>query len=202
MKRPITPARAILAGCLVCTSQFAQAELPSPETLAYTCVGCHGANGNSTGPATPSIAGMGAEFFIDSMEAFKEGERPNSIMTRIAKGYSSEEIEAMSTYFAAQTYTPAVQEHDADMAASGAKLHDKYCEKCHADAGTNAEDESGYLSGQWIPYLQYSFEDFMSGEREMPKKMRKKVEKMVEAHGQEGSAALLQFYATGATEVK
>ncbi|MGB0865211.1 MAG: c-type cytochrome [Granulosicoccaceae bacterium] len=201
MRKSIFVAQALLASCLV-SANLAQAEVPSPETLAYTCVGCHGAQGNSTGPATPSIAGMGAEYFVDSMEAFKEGERPNSIMTRIAKGYSSEEIAAMSTYFAAQTYAPAAQEHDADMAASGAKLHDKFCEKCHADAGTDPEDESGYLSGQWGPYLQYSLEDFMAGDREMPKKMRKQVEKMLEQHDQEGVNNLLNFYATGATEVK
>jgi len=136
MRKSIFIAQTLLASCIACAS-LAQAETPSPETLAYTCVGCHGANGNSTGPATPSIAGMGAEYFVESMEEFKAGERPNSIMTRIAKGYSSEEIEAMSTYFSAQTYMPAVQESDAAMAKSGAKLHDKHCEKCHAEAGTD-----------------------------------------------------------------
>lgn len=201
MRKSIFVAQMLLASSLAYASH-AQAETPSPEMLANTCVGCHGANGNSIGPATPSIAGMGAEYFVQSMEEFQSGERPNSIMSRIAKGYSSEEITAMSTYFAAQTYVPAKQESDDAMAGNGAKLHDKYCEKCHADVGTDSEDESGYLSGQWGPYLQYSLADFLSGDREMPKKMRIKVEKLLEDHGEESTADLLQFYATGATEVK
>lgn len=193
--------QALVMSSTLLASQL-QAETPSPEALAYTCVGCHGANGNSTGPATPSIAGMGQEYFVETMQEFKEGERPASIMTRIAKGYSDEEIKAMASYFAAQSYAPVSREHDAALAASGAKLHDKYCEKCHADAGTNAEDESGYLSGQWGPYLQYSLEDFLSGDREMPKKMKKKVQKLLDDHGEEATQDLLEFYATGATEVK
>lgn len=42
----------------------------------------------------------------------------------------------------------------------------------------------------------------MSGDREMPKKMRKQVEKMMDSHKEEGVSDLLNFYATGATEVK
>lgn len=200
MRKSIFVAHILLTSSFAYASQ-AQAETPSPEMLANTCVGCHGANGNSVGPATPSIAGMGAEYFIQSMEEFQSDERPNSIMSRIAKGYSSDEIAAMSTYFAAQTYVPATQESDDALAGNGEKLHDKYCEKCHADVGTDSEDESGYLSGQWGPYLQYSLTDFVSGDREMSKKMRIKVEKLLEDHGEESLEDLLQFYATGATEV-
>lgn len=201
MRKSTYLARTLLISSLVCASQ-AQSEVPSAEMLANTCVGCHGAQGNSAGPAIPSIAGMGAEYFVQSMEEFQSGERPNSIMTRIAKGYSDEEIAAMSTYFAEQVYEPATQESDDAMASNGAKLHDKYCEKCHANAGTDAEDESGYLSGQWGPYLQYSLTDFIAGDREMSKKMRIKVEKLLEDHGEEATQDLIQFYATGATEAK
>jgi sulfide dehydrogenase cytochrome subunit len=34
------------------------------------------------------------------MKAFKSGERPATLMDRIAKGYTDEEIEAMAKYFA------------------------------------------------------------------------------------------------------
>ena len=43
-------------------------------------------------------------------------------------------------------------------------------------AGALADDDAGILAGQWLPYLTYSMQDFKSGAREMPKKMRKKVE--------------------------
>ena len=47
-----------------------------------------------------------------------------------------------------------------------------------------------------MPYLQYTMEDFMSGAREMPKKMKKKVEQLQAREGDEGFKALLNYYAS------
>lgn len=170
----------------------AHAEMPSSQALAYTCAGCHGTNGVSNGPATPSLAGISKDYMIESMEAYKTGERPATIMNRIAKGYSEKEIVAMSEFFAKQKYTPAEQEVDAKLAKKGAKLHDKYCEKCHEDGGTSVEDDAGLLKGQWRPYLADSFADYHSGKREMTKKMKKKFDKMAEKP--ENMKALIEFY--------
>jgi cytochrome c553 len=68
--------------------------------LADTCAGCHGTDGASTGPATPSIAGNSEIYTVDTMMAFKSGERPSTVMGRIAKGYSEEEFKLMGSYFA------------------------------------------------------------------------------------------------------
>ena len=47
-------------------------------------------------------------------------------------------------------------------------------EKRHA----SPDDDAGILAGQWLPYLNYTMADFTSDRREMPKKMKKKVEKL------------------------
>ena len=187
---------AVLGGSLLLVAT-AQAETASPEALAYTCAGCHGTDGVSSGPATPTLAGMAEVYITEAMIAYREGERPSTIMTRIAKGYNDEEIAAMSQFFAAQTYVKAEQDSDAASAKKGAKLHKKYCEKCHEDAGTNPEDESGFLSGQISSYLKYSMEDFIGGDREMTKKMAKKVKELREKEGDEALNALFDFYASG-----
>jgi sulfide dehydrogenase cytochrome subunit len=85
---------------------------------------------------------------------------------------------------------------DSATAAKGAKLHDRYCEKCHAEGGTSAEDDSGILAGQWIPYLQHAMDDFTNERRDMPKKMGKQLSKMMDAHGDAGMKELLEFYAS------
>lgn len=168
----------------------------STEMLANTCAGCHGPDGASTGPATPSIGGISTDYFIEQMEGFKNDEVPSTIMGRIAKGYSSEEFEQMAEYFSAKKFVAAKgQESDADLAEKGAKLHDKYCEKCHADGGTSAEDDSGILGGQWKMYNTFALEDFTSGNRKAPKKMAKKLKKLMEKEGDEGVKALIEFYA-------
>ncbi len=193
MKQSNTLITALLA-CGFALSGSVFAGTPSAEMLSYTCAGCHGTGGVSVGPASPSLAGISAEYFTDTMNEYKEGSRPATIMTRIAKGYTEEETKLMAGYFAKLKFVPAVQSSDAKLAKKGAKLHDKYCEKCHADGGTSADDDAGILKGQWSPYLRYSMEDFISGKREMTKKMKKKVKKMQKKEGDAGMTALYNYY--------
>jgi len=173
------------------------ADTPSASMLANTCAGCHGTGGVSNGPATPTIAGISEEYFKEIMEAYKSGDRRSTIMNRIAKGYSEEEIKLLAGYFSKKRFVPAKgQKSDPKLAKKGAKLHDKYCEKCHGDGGTSTEDDAGILAGQWKPYLQYTLSDFLSGKSEMPKKMRKKLKKLHSKKGDAGIEALLNYYAS------
>ncbi|MEE9322043.1 MAG: c-type cytochrome [Granulosicoccus sp.] len=194
MTTRLTLKSALLGGGLI-LAFAANAESPSAEMLSYTCAGCHGTDGVSNGPAIPTIAGISKDFFIELMTEFRDDTLPSTVMGRIAKGYSDEEIELMSDFFSEQAFVAAKQESDAELAAAGAKLHDKYCEKCHADGGTSAEDDAGILAGQWTPYVKWSLEDFHSGMREMPKKMKKQMAKMQKKQGEEALPQLLNYYA-------
>jgi len=196
MTKRLTLRSALLGGGLI-LAFAANAEPPSAEMLSYTCAGCHGTDGVSNGPAIPTIAGISKDYFIDAMTEYRDDVRPATVMGRIAKGYSDEEIALMSDFFSTQPFVAAKQESEADLAAAGAKLHDKYCEKCHADGGTSAEDDAGILAGQWTPYVKWTLADFHSGMREMPKKMKKQMKKMQEKKGDEALPQLLNFYAAG-----
>lgn len=165
---------------------------PSAAMMANTCAGCHGTDGKSVGPASPNLAGMSETYFIDTMTAFKEGTRPATIMDRIAKGYSEAQIESMATYFAEKPVYKANVPHDAAKAKAGADVYDSACSKCHDDNGALPDDDAGILAGQWLPYLQHSMADFQAGGREMPKKMKKEVEKLSDAEIE----AALHFFAS------
>jgi sulfide dehydrogenase cytochrome subunit len=165
---------------------------PTATMLADTCAGCHGTDGASTGPATPSLAGNSEIYMVDTMNAFKSGERPSTVMGRIAKGYSEEEFKLMGSHFAKQPVAKTSQKLDAAQVKTGSKLFVKNCEKCHDEKGGLADDDSGILASQWLPYLQYSMVDFKDGSREMAKKMKKKVDKLSDAE----LDALLQFFAS------
>lgn len=188
------------------------AEMASPSMLADTCAGCHGPSGISSGPATPSISGMSRVYFVNAMLAFKYGEdeekiaaaaktlkmdpddidglkRPATIMGRIAKGYSDEEVGALADYFTRKTFLRATQQADSAMAAKGKRIHEEACEKCHEEGGRKG-DGSGILAGQWMPYLSNAMMDFTAGHRDMPKKMRAKVKEL----NDQDFAALIQFY--------
>ena len=198
-----------------------QAEMASPQMLTNTCVACHGADGVSQGPAIPSLAGMTKNYFIGTMLAYKytddeEGlenvlemlsqneayedleayPRYSTIMSRIALGYSLEEIIAMADVFAGTEVVAVEQDYDKSKVAMGEELHEEYCGKCHEEGGLSTADDVGLLAGQWMLYLKYTLEDYMNDRRDMPKKMKTKLEEMHEGHGKESIHNLLQYYAS------
>lgn len=190
--------KSIGAAILLSSFAFSGASLAggaSGQALSYTCAGCHGTNGASVGPATPSLAGMSEVYIVDTMTSYKEGERPSTIMQRIAKGYDEEDFKKMGKFFASQKIHMANQSAGS-MSKKGAKIHDKYCEKCHSENGLVADDDSGFLSGQWTPYLKHAFADVMDGSRDTGKKMKKKVKQAHKKYGDDMVPALLDFYAS------
>jgi sulfide dehydrogenase cytochrome subunit len=181
----------LLLGMVVLVPMTLQAD-PTGQALAFTCAGCHGTDGSSVGPSSPSIAAMDPDVFIDAMEAYQHDERNSTIMNRIAKGYSEEQIKAMAWFFAKQPLRLKPQKHDAELAKLGAKLHDEYCEKCHEDGGKPGD--AGTLAGQWMPYMHYTMDDFIAGRRDYPRKMKRKVDAAIEAEGDQAIPALLHYY--------
>ncbi len=67
--------------------------------LAQACLGCHGPASQGQG-SVPGIAGRPAPELVEQMFAFRSGERPGTIMGRIARGYIPQEIEAVAAYLA------------------------------------------------------------------------------------------------------
>lgn len=193
-------------------------EMASPSMLADTCLGCHGPNGISEGPATPTISGMSEIYIIGAMLAYKYDNdedkvnaaiesdpdfedveffaRTSTVMNRIAKGYTEAEIKVLAEHFAGLPFKARKQDFNTEQAKAGAMIHEDHCEKCHEDGGSSAEDDAGVLAGQWIPYLEYTMADFASGDRAMPKKMKKQMKDAHEMYGDMSIAELIQFYAS------
>jgi cytochrome subunit of sulfide dehydrogenase len=163
--------------------------------LVGNCITCHGPEGSSLGPATPTIARLDAENFVDIMLEYKNGERPSTIMGRIAKGYTFEDFDKMAKYFATKPFIRQGQTFEPARAKKGDKYHEKYCEKCHKSGGFKKDsDGASILAGQWMPYLQFSLADLNKGSRDMPKKMKKRLKKMVSEYGEESLTDLVHFY--------
>jgi cytochrome subunit of sulfide dehydrogenase len=200
----ISPRLALFAGALVLGMSSGANADATASMLANTCAGCHGTLGHSEGPASPIIAGINREVFVDMMERYKSGDIFSTIMGRIAKGYTTEDFEKMAEFFNGQEFKPAQQSFDTALVDTGAKLHDKNCENCHAEGGQPLRDEETgedaeeffLLAGQWTPYLVYSMEDFREDRREMPKKMRDKLDNLLKSDGEDGLAAVFAFYAS------
>lgn len=74
----------------------AMAQAPAQAPLAaYACGGCHGVGSTGSGPVV-ALAGRPQEEIVSAMKAFRANERPGTIMGRIARGYTDEEIAAIA----------------------------------------------------------------------------------------------------------
>ena len=76
---------------------------PAAETPAGapSCSGCHAANPRVETPVPP-LAGRPASDIATAMAEYKSGARKGTIMDRIAKGFSDEEIQAIAAWYAGQ----------------------------------------------------------------------------------------------------
>jgi cytochrome c553 len=50
----------------------------------------------------PSLAGMTRTDLVTKMQEFKTGKRTGTVMPQLAKGFSDEQIDQVSAWFAAQ----------------------------------------------------------------------------------------------------
>ena len=68
--------------------------------IAQTCVMCHGENGLSTMPGTPSLAGQSEIYLVNQLKHFRDGQRQHEQMSVIAKPLSNADIDKVSAWFA------------------------------------------------------------------------------------------------------
>jgi len=94
-------ARAWLIVLLLAAGAARAQQPPNGLALSLNCSTCHGLDGKGVTTVTP-LKGMSAQAIAASLKQFKAGERPATIMTRIAKGFSEEEIQAIAQYLASQ----------------------------------------------------------------------------------------------------
>ena len=69
---------------------------------ANSCVGCHGADGNSMIPTFPKIAGQYQDYLFHALKAYKNGERNNAIMNGISSALNEKQMKKLSKYFSSQ----------------------------------------------------------------------------------------------------
>lgn len=92
---------AVLAASLSSTATFA-ADPNLARNLAATCANCHGTDGHAQPGAMDILAGQEKGVLLQKLNGFRDGSRPATIMHQIAKGYTPEQLDLITTYLAAQ----------------------------------------------------------------------------------------------------
>ncbi len=68
---------------------------------ASSCSGCHAAMPSVATPV-PRLVGRKPAEIVAALAAFKAGQRPATVMDRIAKGFSEDEIRAIAEWYGAR----------------------------------------------------------------------------------------------------
>ena len=128
-----------------------------------TCANCHGTHGRSVSPGFPNLAAQTAPYLQAQLHAFRDETRGDpdalSYMWGMASQLSDTAIDAIATYYAAQTPTRA-KASDRALMARGKQIFEEgvpsqgipACAACH---GPEAEGNNAFprLAGQHADYL-------------------------------------------------
>ncbi len=145
--------------------------------LARTCNNCHGMGGASAGTSMPSIGGLSRGYLERVMKQWKNDERSAITMSRIIKGFSDDEIDALAEHFAKQPWVSVVQKTSPELLSKGALTASDNCADCHGKAGSDPDVDTPKINGQWSRYMELEIEKYRSSEFKMPhRKMKKAVQ--------------------------
>ncbi len=129
------------------------------------CSSCHGKEGISELPNTPSLAGQPDQFLQWQLVYFRAGARKNDLMTPIAADLSNEDIRNLAGYFAALPPPAATSDDNPALSEVGAKIAaGSRCTSCHTDnfAGTKAVAR---IAHQREDYLLKALMDYKTSAR-------------------------------------
>ncbi len=156
--------------------------------VSTVCVACHNADGNSTIPTNPKLAGQHAEYLLKQMKNFKgqngnPPERSNPIMNGMIAAYSEDQMRDLAAFLSVQKYRPDVAKNP-DTINLGQKIYRggnaakglPACAGCHGPAGAGVPAQFPRIAGQFSEYVETQLKSFRAGERANdPNKMMRMV---------------------------
>ncbi len=143
------------------------------KAKSMTCTACHGAEGNSTLPTWPNIAGQSASYIVAQLNAFKGGLRTDPLMAPQAMMLSDEDMRNVAVYFeslpaaAMSVANPAtVSKGEALYRGGNADSDIPACLACHGPTGRgNPAANYPAVQGQHATYTAKQLRDYASGGR-------------------------------------
>ena len=153
------------------------AELPkvdlarAAEIRGGRCALCHGAEGDSSSPLYPRLAGQHHQYIAKQLGDFKSGRRKSDTMNGMAQDLTPEEMLALGVYFEQKPTKPR-EARDAELAAVGRYIFQRgndfsgvaACAGCHGDKGHGTE-QLPRLAGQVPRYTESQLKSFNTRER-------------------------------------
>ena len=146
--------RLLLATLLFLITAPALAETKYFPERRPLCLECHGANGVSQTPETPSLGGMPEYYALLQLVEFRDGNRRDQVMREIVRDMTDDDLRAAAAFVATQPRPPAPEAAgDPEQMQRGAILVSKgRCDICHGRQ---------LLGGEQMPPLRHQREDYL-----------------------------------------
>lgn len=170
--RMLVPFGLLLATMIASAQPLVDGNAKSGKMKSTVCAACHAADGNSTIPQYPKLAGQHATYLFQQLKHFKSGKRDNAIMRIQAARLSVQDMKDLAVYFSQQTMQLAAA--DEDLVDRGAEIYHAgdvdngvpACAGCHGPAGMgNAAAVFPRISGQHAQYIAQELKAYRAGER-------------------------------------
>ena len=143
----------------------AHADAAAGKQKAAVCADCHGADGNSTNPLWPKLAGQTARYLYLQLQDFKEGRRKDPLMSPMAANLSRDDMLDLADYFSSQKMAPSTYKVAGAKVAEGKKIADNaLCPMCHL-GGFSGQNQIPVVAGQHYDYIVKQAKDFRARKR-------------------------------------
>jgi cytochrome c553 len=130
------------------------------KKAAAACAGCHGEQGVSASPDTPSLAGQDSQYLAAALAAYKDGSRANDVMKGPAAALDGAAAKNLAAHYAALTpQAPRVARP-----LTPAQLAER-CDRCHGVNGNSTDPRAPALAAQRADYLEKALAAYRSGAR-------------------------------------
>ena len=143
----------------------AHAGLEEGRVKAQICAACHGADGNSAIPGTPSLAGQPRQFIVTALFMFREGRRKNEQMTPFVEKLSNTDLNDLALFFSSQKMAPPTHKTTPERIEQGKAITKaQNCVACHT-ATLVGQQHIPRIAGQRHEYLLSHLKQFRAGTR-------------------------------------
>jgi cytochrome c553 len=93
----------LAAAALTCAwPVHAKGNAEAGKAKSTACAACHGADGNSSVPSFPKLAGQNRDYLYHSLKDYKAGKRKNPIMAGQVQNLSDADMLDLAMYFSKQ----------------------------------------------------------------------------------------------------
>lgn len=155
---------ALIAAATCSRPVAAQGNPEAGRQLGYTCLGCHGIEGQRNAYPSyrvPRLGGQGREYLQTALLAYRDGSRPHPTMRAQAGSLTDADIDNLLAWLTSDAIAPETATAEMVAGYEAAAI----CVTCHGAGNEEVTPQPPTLAGQHADYLQHALQQYKDGTR-------------------------------------